>query len=74
MPGLRFALWPIYAIEKFPWVQVPAGEIGVVVAQAGKPLPIGSKSARYRTAKTASCRRCSSRAVPAAHWKVWLPH
>lgn len=49
MPGLRFALWPIYAIEKFPWVQVPAGEIGVVVAQAGKPLPIGAKSARYRT-------------------------
>ena len=49
MPGLRFALWPIYAIEKHPWVQVPAGEIGVVVAQAGKPLPIGAKSARYRT-------------------------
>jgi regulator of protease activity HflC (stomatin/prohibitin superfamily) len=29
-------------------VQVPAGEIGVVVAQTGQPLPIGAKSARYR--------------------------
>lgn len=50
MPGLRFVLWPIYSVEKFPWVQVPAGEIGVVVAQAGKPLPIGAKSAVYKTA------------------------
>ncbi len=50
MPGLRFKLWPIYAIKKFPWVQVPAGEIGVVIAQVGKPLPIGAKSARYDNA------------------------
>jgi len=48
MPGLRFKLWPVYAVTKFPWVQVPAGEIGVVIAQVGKPLPIGAKSARYR--------------------------
>lgn len=48
MPGLRFKLWPIYGVEKFPWVQIPAGEIGVVVAQVGKPLPIGAKSAIYK--------------------------
>jgi regulator of protease activity HflC (stomatin/prohibitin superfamily) len=48
MPGLRFKLWPIYRIEKHPWVQVPAGEIGVVIAQVGNPLPIGAKSAVYK--------------------------
>ena len=35
MPGLRFKLWPIFGVKKFPWVQVPAGEIGVVIAQVG---------------------------------------
>jgi uncharacterized membrane protein YqiK len=49
MPGLRFKLWPIYTVAKFPWVQVPAGEIGVVIAQVGRPLPIGAKSAEYRS-------------------------
>lgn len=48
MPGLRFKLWPIYTIQKRPWVQVPAGEIGVVIAQVGHPLPIGAKSAVYK--------------------------
>ena len=47
MPGLRFKLWPVYGVKKYPWVQVPAGEIAVVVAQVGKPLPIGAKSAAY---------------------------
>src|SRR6478752_3314619 len=47
MPGLRFKLWPIFGVKKFPWVQVPAGEIGVVIAQVGEPLPIGAKSAVY---------------------------
>jgi regulator of protease activity HflC (stomatin/prohibitin superfamily) len=47
-PGVRFKLWPIFAVKKFPWVQVPAGEIGVVVAQVGMPLPIGAKSAEYK--------------------------
>lgn len=49
MPGLRWKWWPLYQVKKFPWVQVPAGEIGVVVAQVGKALPIGAKSARYKT-------------------------
>src|SRR6266498_510299 len=48
MPGFRFKLWPVFSVRKFPWVQVPAGEIGVVIAQAGAALPIGAKSARYR--------------------------
>ena len=46
-PGWRWALWLLYAVENHPWVQVPAGEIGVVIAQVGKSLPIGAKSAIY---------------------------
>jgi hypothetical protein len=45
--GVRFKLWPIFSVKKYPWVQVPAGEIGVVIAQVGAPLPIGAKSAAY---------------------------
>ena len=48
MPGLRFKLWPIFGVKKFPWVQVPAGEIGVVIAQVGLQLPIGAKSGVYK--------------------------
>jgi len=48
MPGLRWKFWILYSVEKFPWVQVPAGEIGVVIAQVGEPLPIGAKSAVYK--------------------------
>jgi uncharacterized membrane protein YqiK len=47
MPGLRFKFWPIYSVQKFPWVQVQAGEIGVVLGQIGAPSPIGAKSAAY---------------------------
>src|SRR5574337_1137634 len=48
MPGLRWKLWLLYSVNKYPWVQVPAGEIGVVIAQVGQPLPIGAKSAVFR--------------------------
>jgi len=48
MPGLRFKLSLMYAVTKHPWVQVPAGQIGVVIAQVGQPLPIGAKSAVYK--------------------------
>jgi len=48
MPGFRFKLWLMYKVEKFPWVQIHAGEIGVVIAQAGQPLPIGAKSAVFK--------------------------
>jgi SPFH domain / Band 7 family len=49
MPGLRWKPWLVYEVEKFPWVQVPAGEVGVVISQVGAPLPIGAKSAVYKT-------------------------
>ncbi len=48
MPGLRWKLCYTYSVEKYPWVQIPAGEIGVVIAQVGQSLPIGAKSAVYR--------------------------
>ena len=48
MPGLRFVFWPVFSIRKYPWVQIPAGEIGVVVSQTGRSLPIGAKSAKYK--------------------------
>ncbi len=48
MAGLRFKLWPIYTVTRHPMVQIPAGQIGVVVAQAGAALPIGAKSAIYK--------------------------
>src|SRR6266704_1365681 len=48
MPGVRFKLWPRYTVAKHPWVQVPAGEIGVVISQIGERLPTGAKSAVYR--------------------------
>lgn len=48
MPGWHWKFWVVYAVQKFPWVQIPAGEIGVVIAQVGNPLPIGAKSAVYK--------------------------
>jgi hypothetical protein len=50
MPGLRWKAWLIYEVDKYPWVQVPAGEVGVVISQVGAPLPIGAKSAVYKNA------------------------
>src|SRR5258706_2844314 len=50
MPGLRFKLWPIYVVTRHPMVQIPAGQIGVVIAQVGGDVPIGAKSAVYRPA------------------------
>jgi hypothetical protein len=48
MPGVRFKLSLLYQVKKYPWVQVPPGEIGVVIAQVGDPLPVGAKSAVYK--------------------------
>jgi uncharacterized membrane protein YqiK len=48
MSGLRFKLWPVFKVERHPWVQVPPDHIGVVIAQVGAPLPTGAKSAIYR--------------------------
>jgi len=48
MPGIHWRFILLYAVEKYPWVQIPAGQIGVVIAQVGAPLPTGAKSAVYR--------------------------
>ena len=48
MPGIRFKFCLLYGVQKYPWVQIPAGQIGVVIAQIGEPLPNGAKSAVYR--------------------------
>lgn len=48
MPGWRWKFWILYSVKKFPWLQIPAGQIGVVIAQVGQPLPIGAKSAVYK--------------------------
>ena len=48
MPGWRFKFWLVYSVDKHPWVQIPAGQIGVVIAQVGEPLPTGAKSAEYK--------------------------
>jgi len=48
MPGLRWKPFFLYSVEKYPWIQVPAGEIGVVISQVGNQLPIGAKSAIYK--------------------------
>ena len=47
--GLRFKLWPVFKIQRYDWVQVPPGQIGLVIAQVGAPLPIGAKSAVYKS-------------------------
>jgi len=48
MPGLRFKLWPVNMVTRYPWVQVPPDHIGVVWAQVGDSLPTGMKSALYK--------------------------
>lgn len=48
MPGVQFKLWPIYDVTRHPMVQIPAGQIGVVIAQVGQPLPVGAKSGVFK--------------------------
>jgi hypothetical protein len=43
--GIRFKLWLMYAVQRRPIPQIPAGEIAVVIAQVGAQLPVGAKSA-----------------------------
>jgi len=50
MPGVQFKLWPVYDVTRHPMVQIPAGQIGVVIAQVGAALPVGAKSAVYKPA------------------------
>ena len=48
MPGIQFKLWPLYDVTRHPMVQIPAGQIGVVIAQVGASLPVGAKSGIYK--------------------------
>lgn len=48
MPGLRFKWWPLFVVTRHPMVQIPAGQIGVVIGQVGAGLPVGAKSAIYK--------------------------
>ena len=48
MPGVRFKLWPVFQVERFPWVQVAPDHIGLVIGQVGAAVPTGAKSAVYR--------------------------
>ena len=73
MPGIQFKLWPLYAVTRHPMVQIPAGQIGVVIAQVGAPLPVGAKSAVYKphsaistTSRPSSTGRPERRAAPGA--------
>ena len=50
MPGIAVRVWPMSRVEKHPWVQIPTGEVGLVIAQAGAPLPTGWKSGVYKPA------------------------
>jgi SPFH domain / Band 7 family len=59
MAGIRWQSWPFFSVDKYPWVQVPAGEIGVVISQVGLPLPIGAKSAVYRKEFGSFANLCS---------------
>src|SRR5580658_5591081 len=47
-PGLQFKLWPLFDVTRHPMVQIPAGQIGVVIAQVGESLPVGAKSGVYK--------------------------
>ena len=48
MPGLRFKLWPLFGVQRYPWVQVAPDHIGLVIAQVGEALPTGAKSAVFK--------------------------
>lgn len=47
-PGIRFRPWPLFSVTRHPWVQIPTDSVGVVVAQIGKALPQGRKTAVYK--------------------------
>ncbi len=49
MPGIQFKFWPLYDVSRHPRVQIPAGQIGVVIAQVGEPLPVGAKSGVFKS-------------------------
>ena len=48
MPGIQFKFWPLFDVTRHPMVQIPAGQIGVVIAQVGASLPVGAKWGIYK--------------------------
>jgi regulator of protease activity HflC (stomatin/prohibitin superfamily) len=48
MPGVQFKFWPLYDVTRHPMVQIPSGQVGLVIAQVGEPLPVGAKSGVYK--------------------------
>ncbi len=48
MPGVRFKLWPLFKVQRYPWVQVAPDHVGLAIAQVGQALPTGAKSAVYK--------------------------
>ena len=82
MPGLRFKFCLIYAVAKHPWVQVPAGQIGVVIAQVGAAHADRRKVGRlqnrvrqlHRRLKLRRQRRPKGRAAAGAFARHVGPH
>ena len=74
MPGIQFKTWPLYDVTRHPMVQIPAGQIGVVIAQVGASLPVGAKSGVYKAGvrklpgprDIREWRRAERRAAPGA--------
>ena len=78
MPGLRFKLWPLFKVERYPWVQVPPDHIGLVIAQVGDARAdrrqVGGLPARVRQLRrpaqpswpTAASAACSGPCCPRA--------
>lgn len=48
--GFGWRPFGICAVTKHPWVQIPAGGIGVVISQIGGSIPQGQKTATYKAA------------------------
>ncbi len=46
--GVRWALWPFNVVQKHDWPQIPADEIGLVIAQIGGARDQGWKTGIYR--------------------------
>ena len=51
MPGVHFKLCLVYAVTKHPWVQVPAGQIGVVISQVGVNIQTNRTASRKMEAE-----------------------
>src|SRR5258708_18859944 len=46
--GIRFKLWLVYAVQRRPIPQIPAGGIAGVIPQVGAQLPVRRQSSLYK--------------------------